>query len=573
MKHAFLLTLALCNGAALLSQATIRQVPGQYNTIQAAINASAHGDTIVVAPGVYFENISFRGKRVVLTSQFLFSQNYTHIRNTVINGSQPVHADTASVVRFTNAEDTTTALIGFTLTGGKGTKWPDAHIGGKYREGGAILLENASPVIRYNLIIDNEAINKAGAASAGGGGLRSDGGQPRILNNVFIHNRGLYGGGIVLNYSGAIIRNNIIAQNTGGQEFGGSGIWMLENAPFPKIIENNTIIGNRSLQQGGGIRIEATTATLRNNLIWGNSAPTGPQIAVRAGATLTASYNNVQGGFPGTGNMALSPLLADSGCFLLSASPCTDAGDPAPAFHDPVLPGSPTLAVYPSTGSATNDIGAYGGQGRSLFPSFSAPGLVTGPTVAFGNKPMGLHTRKLAIMAGGTAPLQIDSVRLRTGTKFSVSSLTVLFHPLEEDSVMVTWQPLSTGPAVDTILIYHADPSQANPKKVIVRGNAIVGTKEAHQDHTVWMRLAGPDPAAAATAVEYFLPAGAEVQLGLCNVLGQEVSRLSSQPAAAGLHQCTVPAASLAPGMYLLRLTVRQLETTVVRTLPLLVQH
>ena len=57
------------------SEAVIRNVPGTYSTIQSAINASANRDTVLVAPGVYFENINFRGKKIVVTSMFYLSGN------------------------------------------------------------------------------------------------------------------------------------------------------------------------------------------------------------------------------------------------------------------------------------------------------------------------------------------------------------------------------------------------------------------------------------------------------------------------------------------------------------------
>ena len=43
-------------------------VPDDYSTIQAGIDASVNGDTVLVAPGLYVENINFSGKSIVVIS-------------------------------------------------------------------------------------------------------------------------------------------------------------------------------------------------------------------------------------------------------------------------------------------------------------------------------------------------------------------------------------------------------------------------------------------------------------------------------------------------------------------------
>ncbi|MCH8913306.1 MAG: hypothetical protein IIA33_07020, partial [Planctomycetes bacterium] len=57
-------TLLVCASAS----AGIITVPGDYPTIQAAINASQDRDEVVVSPGTYFENISFVGKDITVRS-------------------------------------------------------------------------------------------------------------------------------------------------------------------------------------------------------------------------------------------------------------------------------------------------------------------------------------------------------------------------------------------------------------------------------------------------------------------------------------------------------------------------
>jgi len=358
------------------SFAIIRNVPGAYSSINAAISASTNGDTILVQPGTYSENINFRGKKVVLTSKFYMNNDYSFINNTIINGSSPVNSDTASCVIFKSGEDSTTVLQGFTITGGNGTKWTDIHGAGVYREGGGILIELSSPVIRFNIIRNNTATNSSGVSGAGGGGIRIGDGNPQILNNIIVFNQGGYGPGIVLNYTGVVIRNNIIASNTGGQSFyGGSGIWAYNNlGSSPKLIENNSFVNNTAVSNTGGILAWSTTLTLKNNILWNNTGSSNVQLFTVSGI-INASYCDVQGGYTGTGNINVYPAFADSNYILSASSPCIDAGDSSNIYLDPPNPSNPLLAKYPSRGTRRNDIGAYGGPLSSFLSSAQIIGI------------------------------------------------------------------------------------------------------------------------------------------------------------------------------------------------------
>lgn len=353
--------------------ANIIRVPGDQPTIQSGINAASNGDTVVVYPGMYFENIIFRGKNIVVTSRFYETGDMSFIQSTVINGSKPFHTDTASCVLIINHEDTTAVLQGFTITGGQGTKWKDEHSSGTYREGGGILVAFTSPIIRNNLIINNEAINKSGVTDAGGGGIRAGDGNPHILNNTITQNKGQYGGsGVVLNWTGAIMRNNILTKNSGGNDDGGGALWVNNNGPSPKIIENNTFADNQLL----AIYLWQGSVTIHNSIIWGNTPTSGSQIGKNSG-TVTVSYCDVQGGLSGIGNISDDPLFSDSLYHLSNTSLCIDAGDTASTFNDVENPSLAGIARLPSQGGLRNDIGAYGGPGASELPFFSVPTEVT----------------------------------------------------------------------------------------------------------------------------------------------------------------------------------------------------
>ena len=61
-------------------------VPSSYSTIQAAVNASVDGDTVLVSPGTYNETVSLNGKSIVLASLYLTTGDASYINSTIIDG-------------------------------------------------------------------------------------------------------------------------------------------------------------------------------------------------------------------------------------------------------------------------------------------------------------------------------------------------------------------------------------------------------------------------------------------------------------------------------------------------------
>lgn len=224
----------------------VREVPAQYASVQAAIDSAQNGDTVLVAPGRYVENIDFRGRAIVVAGRFVRTHDPRDVARTILDGSRPHNPDSASVVLITSPTDGRAALVGFTITGGHGTKWTDARNGHVYVEGGGILCEFASPLIAYNIITDNVAVSRPGARGAGGGAIRCGDGEPEIAHNVIVRNRGPYGGGLVLYFTAAHVHDNLIAWNDGGDTFGGGAFWIAGQlaSTAPNRLDRNVIIGN-----------------------------------------------------------------------------------------------------------------------------------------------------------------------------------------------------------------------------------------------------------------------------------------------------------------------------------------
>ena len=463
-----LLTIIIASAA----HGATRNVPAEYATIQEAILASVHHDTILVAPGVYHENINFRGKNIVVASRFVVDGNPAHIAQTVIDGGSPVHPDTASCVLIVSGEDSTAVLEGFTLTGGTGTVWTDIHYNSDYREGGGILIELSSPVVRHNLIVDNEAIDDAGVVSAGGGGIRCGDADPLITHNVIAGNRGRYGAGIVMNFCTGTISNNVICDNEGGEDYGGSGIWLYEVGPT--VIEGNTVAGNHSEQGGGGLRVWSTSVAGRNNIIWGNTAVAGDaQIELNGGTTVTFTYSDIQGGRAGVGNIDLNPAFDAINLYLTASSPCVDVGDPA-SPPDPENPDAPGTAEYPAQGGLECDMGAYGGSPWPLLPAFTTPALSLGAMELMFDfvEPGNSDTVAAMVMSTGVGALVIDHVDISDEVSEVITvdcQFPLTIPPFSTTNVPVVWTPISDGPMFGTLAFFHNDPSTPNPTSVGVR--------------------------------------------------------------------------------------------------------
>lgn len=303
-KQGTMALLALFGAAPVAAAGTIN-VPADYPTIQAAINAAVDGDVIKVAAGTYPENINTLGKAISL----LGANN----RTTKIVGD-----GTTSIVTINSGEGPGTVICCFEIiNGGRGTLVGSRKLGGGiYISGGAdptlvdlrvgfntadwgaglFIDVGSNPTIDDSLIANNvTSANGLGGgvyasgnpiftgtrfaentASAGfGGGLYTAGGTATISDSTFDSNIAWYGGGMHAQGGSPVITGNLFEQNvvtvnpTNGE---GAGLAIV--AGSTALVTGNEFRFNDA-HSGGGIYTYDAAPTIGDNLIHSNTASTG----------------------------------------------------------------------------------------------------------------------------------------------------------------------------------------------------------------------------------------------------------------------------------------------------------
>ena len=211
----------------LLNAITI-EVPYDQPTIQQGINAAVNGDTVLVYPGTYYENINFNGKNITLASLYLLTQNNSYIDSTIIDGNQ-----NGSVITFNSDEDSTAILCGFTIQNGSGTVYH--YI---FTCGGGIYCDDVSPTISDCIITNNTA--KWGA------GIHCFSSNIILKNVTICNNHAIFiGGGLCLRDNSAIIfdsnnRCNIYLNYSGA----GSDIFLFDCNEITEIVVDTFTVFN-----------------------------------------------------------------------------------------------------------------------------------------------------------------------------------------------------------------------------------------------------------------------------------------------------------------------------------------
>lgn len=292
----------IVHGDSPTTLATTWIVPDDFSTIQSAINAATTGDTILVAAGVYTENLLFNGKAITL-------QSINGPLTTIINGNN----------------------VGKTVNiGPQGQISGFKIINGQDYFGAGMAVNGAGTIIKGN-IFESNVQSSGGFGAAIGGNVAS----PIIDGNIFRNNScdSQFLSGVVsfVNSSSPQIINNIFEANPC------RAINMTLPVGTTPLVSNNTIVNNRV-----GIRVDARVNTIaqvyQNNIIINNtiglqvdfgSSPNYPTWRNNLVFGNNTNYSGILDRTGDNGNISANPLFVNtpnSNYELMINSPAINTG-------------------------------------------------------------------------------------------------------------------------------------------------------------------------------------------------------------------------------------------------------
>ncbi|HVP72881.1 MAG TPA: right-handed parallel beta-helix repeat-containing protein, partial [Phycisphaerales bacterium] len=217
---------------------------GPKRTIQAAINASANGDSVMVLPGTYMETIDLDGKAITLNGAAGYA-------TTIIDGGGD-----GPVVLCNSLEGAGTVIQGFTIRNGHS----DQH-------GGGLFMALASPTISNCRFQNN-------TADSSGGGVYGVTSSATLTDCIFTGNQADQGAGAWFQYGAPTIDGCTFTANESSLHGGGLELHVVNDAEVVDCTFSSNSVESGG-DGGGALHISSCAPTLTNCNFTNNTAPFG----------------------------------------------------------------------------------------------------------------------------------------------------------------------------------------------------------------------------------------------------------------------------------------------------------
>jgi predicted GH43/DUF377 family glycosyl hydrolase len=563
---------------------SIIYVPNQYATIQEAIDASSDGDIILVDEGTYFENINYKGKAITVASLYFLDGDTSHISATVIDGSNPANPYSGAVVTFESGEDTTSVLMGFTITGGTGTItqyiWDGTY---PVRAGGGVFCYDAGARIARNKItINNIPHNGIESTGAGIAALLVNSSDYVIIeSNQIVSNKlnGTYswGSAVWLNNNGTIINNEVSYNTTNADNYAWGAVACGSDVSHTRnvVIKDNIISYNQANGQrpfAGGVSIEGgMSASIIGNLISHNTlsgtvAGTGGGIEIGGLEGTTIIDRNII-----SNNMVLVPNKNENGGGIslqdISANSNTSITNNIISNNSAAMGGG--IRILNSKAEIANNtiVNNSAGTGGGIWTNNSQPVVIN--TIVWGNQansdPGISGTPQIVysdIQGGftGEGNLNVDPLFVPGDSLFHLMATTNTSSCLNTgaDSVQIL-DHMYYAPDHDYAGNSRPQPIGTRPDMGAWESDVVNSLEflEGLQIPLIFeLKQNYPNPFNPSTKIKFALPKPKNVKIEVYNIIGQKIETVLNKPMPAGHHEVEFNAGNLSSGIYLYRIVI-----------------
>ncbi len=617
MKRVLALSAMIIAGLQLTVSGTTINVPSDYPTIQLGIYATERGDTVLVHPGTYYENVVSNGNNIVIASLYLTTGDTSYISATIIDGGSAgsvfsssydilgppvfagftvqngaaysgggIYCNTSSIEIHSNIIRNNTCEYNgggifcddYLLGHIHDNVIIDNHAG--YRGGGVYFID-ADPIFSDNRIIDN-------TSSGDGGGVYCWEFYGDISGNMISGNQTSgNGGGILLrNSSGFLISRCVVADNS-CQENGG-GIAVLASI---STLANLTVIRNQGGTGGGLFCDQETDALVVNSIFRDDSASVQGNELMFEGGGFGVNYSDIEGGFSGNGNIDEDPLFVDpenNDFHLQEGSPCINAGDPNwPRDPDNTIVDMGAYYFGPEINEIIDQSQLVADEGfwfdeavvrwQQFFPALN-----------------NITAMELFIVKAGYPGYVIVRLATDAGEVLIESSFTESLVPDSGWLRVVMPEPIDLAPGeAYRIYVLGNEPSPGPDERYTWNGNHdsdYPGITDVYDDeplydyafitygydrqtgaeevnsavlpHQLQLLQNYPNPFNSSTTIEYALPQDAEVTIEIYDILGRRVETLVQEEQQAGYHQVVWDASDHSSGLYFYRIQAGEYAET-----------
>ncbi|MDA7578747.1 DUF1566 domain-containing protein, partial [Flavobacteriales bacterium] len=300
----------LSNSSCTYDITNITQNTGS-NVIQNVVDLANNGDTVIIAPGTYVENVNIVDKSIHIASMYLTTGDSSYISSTIIDGN-----NTGSAIwihESTNQGQNSTQDVNVT-----GLKLINGSDGGSNDDGGGLSVKWCNSVIIDRLDISSSSGTYGGGISLAYTALAK-------ISNSHIYNNSSndWAGGINCAGHGQLvgkleITNTLINDNTGGNSGGG-----IVTDSDTLIIANSTVANNTGGHETGGIHIRSGNnhSLLYNNIVSNNLNPmSNNQISCNSNQNNEYLYNNYYNAVGGNPLVDFENVLSQVDPFVNSIS-------------------------------------------------------------------------------------------------------------------------------------------------------------------------------------------------------------------------------------------------------------